>query len=75
MASNLGNLEKHRYLPWFKGCYGVHAEVNGTEGGGGEERGRGRIRERREQSGGDGTRKGTANRGGRRAREGVEGQR
>ena len=36
MASNHGNLEKHRYLPWFKGHYGVHAEVNGMEGGKGE---------------------------------------
>ena len=33
MASNNGNLEKNRYLPWFKGRYGVHAEVNGKEGG------------------------------------------
>ena len=32
MASNHGNLEKHCYLPWFKERYGVHAEVNGTEG-------------------------------------------
>ena len=31
MASNHGNLEKHRYLPWFKGRYRLHAEVNGTE--------------------------------------------
>ena len=31
MASNHGNPEKHRYLPWFKGCYGVHTEVNGKE--------------------------------------------
>ena len=31
-----GNLEKHRYLPWFKGCYGVHVGVNGKGGGGGE---------------------------------------
>ena len=32
MASNQGNLEKHFYLPWFKGRYGVHAEVNGKDG-------------------------------------------
>ena len=31
MAINHGNLEKHRYLPWFKAHYGVHAEVNGKE--------------------------------------------
>ena len=36
VASNHGNLEKHRYLPWFKERYGVHAKVNGTEGGKGE---------------------------------------
>ena len=36
VASNHGNLEKHCYLPWFKGLYGVHAEVNGPEGGNGE---------------------------------------
>ena len=28
MASNQSNLEKNRYLPWFKGRYGVHAKVN-----------------------------------------------
>ena len=33
VASNHGKLEKHRYLPWFKWRYGVHSEVNGTEGG------------------------------------------
>ena len=33
VASNRGNLQKHCYLPWFKGHYGVHAEVNGTKGG------------------------------------------
>ena len=38
MASNHGNLKKHRYLPWFKGRYGVHAEVNDTEGGEGKNR-------------------------------------
>ena len=36
MASNQGNLKKHCYLAWFKGRYGVHAEVNGKEGGKGE---------------------------------------
>ena len=35
VASNHGNLKKHRYLPWFKERYAVHAEVNGTDGGGG----------------------------------------
>ena len=34
VASNHGNLKKHRYLPWFKERYAVHAEVNGTDGGG-----------------------------------------
>ena len=29
--SNHGNLQKHRYLPWFKGRYEVHAEVNGVK--------------------------------------------
>ena len=38
VASNHGNLEKHRYLPWFKGHYRVHAEVNGTEGEKGKNR-------------------------------------
>ena len=32
VASNRGNLQKHCYLPWFKGHYGVHAEVNVTKG-------------------------------------------
>ena len=32
MASNHGNHGKYCYLPWFKGLYGVHAEVNGKEG-------------------------------------------
>ena len=32
VASNHGNLQKHRYLPWFKGHYGVHAKVNGMKG-------------------------------------------
>ena len=32
VASNHGNLKKHRYFPWFKGNHGVHAEVNGTKG-------------------------------------------
>ena len=31
MDSNYGNLKKHRYLPWFKGRYGVHVEVHGKE--------------------------------------------
>ena len=38
VASNHGNLKKHFYLLWFKGPYGVHAEVNGTEGGEGGKR-------------------------------------
>ena len=33
MASNHVKLKKYRYLPWFKGHYGVHAEVNGKEEG------------------------------------------
>ena len=36
MDINHGNFEKHRYLPWFKWRYRVHAEVNGKEGGKGE---------------------------------------
>ena len=32
VASNHVNLQKHRYFPWFKGHYGVHAEVNRTKG-------------------------------------------
>ena len=38
VASNYGNPEKHRYLPWFKGRYGLHANVNSKEGGKGENR-------------------------------------
>ena len=64
VASNRGNLQKHCYLPWFKGHYGVHAEVNGTKGkrggtGTGTETGTERV------ASGDGTKKGTATRGGR----------
>ena len=44
VASNHGNLEKNRYLPWFKGRYGVHAEVNGKEGGKGENGDGNRVR-------------------------------
>ena len=32
VASNHVNLKKQCYLPWLKGRYRVHAEVNGTEG-------------------------------------------
>ena len=70
MASNHGNLEKHRYLPWFKGRYGVHAGVNGKGGGGRGERVLERIRERRERAGRDGARKVMENRGGGRERGG-----
>ena len=63
MASNHGNLQKHCHLPWFKGHYGVHAEVNGKREKRGEQ-GRERRRERREWAGGDRTKKGMATKGG-----------
>ena len=74
MASNHGNLYKHHYLPWFKGSYGVHAEVNGKEevkGENGDRNGDGnRDGNRNGESRPAGAEQGRERRKGRRARAG-----